>query len=60
MKVVLDSQTKFLKMSKITVRTMVKTPGLSDKRFKSYGQNTGFPEPFLKMAPKSQIFGHNF
>ena len=30
MKVVLDSQTKFLKMSKITVRTMVKPPGQSE------------------------------
>ena len=59
MKVVLDCQTKFLKMSQITVRTMVKSPGQLDKQFISQSQNTDFSEAFFKMAPKRQIFGHH-
>ncbi len=46
MKVVLEIQTKILKLSKITTITMVKTPGESDDQLRSYGQNMAFWCPF--------------
>ena len=36
MKIMLEIQTKFLNLSKIIIRAMVKTPAHSDDRLKSY------------------------
>ena len=52
MKIMLEIQTKFLNLSKIIVRAMVKTPAHLVDRFKSYGQKTAILGPFLKMPPK--------
>ena len=46
MEVVLEIQTKFLKLSKIITIAMVKTTGQSNHWLRSYGPKTAILEPF--------------